>query len=373
MGLSTAKNYQNGLETMARDRMLERFSELYEPYKEQKKFSINSLESFPLLYVVNPLDENAKNDFTQAQSIISEFHKFFNDMVSDGFALLFQNFKVKNISEFDLLSKNFNLSFLEYTGAKVRISSGKIFDHYRPTSTPPFRKNFLHNEMAYQKNIPTRIMFFCEKMAPLGGESLLGDQRKVFESIPKDYREKLMTKKLKFVRCLINKSKTHDFLSKRFDLFATFPNWQNNLQTEDKAEATKICEAAGFVVEWTKQNDLLISVLIDPVMSHPITKELMWVNNAHLFQVHSKVYGKAIYTLAKLYKKFSNKPMTLCYYGDGTPIEEEVVSAILDATEKNEFSYLLKNGEFIYCNNQCISHGRKTFKGPRSLYFSLPG
>jgi hypothetical protein len=358
---------------MTKDKMFQRFSEIYEPYKEQKQFSISALSDFPLFYVINPLGKNETNDFERAQSIISNYHEFFNELVTNGFGLLFQNFKVKTITEFDLLSKNFHRPFLPYTGAKVRISSDKIFDHYRPTSTPPFRKNFLHNEMAYQRDIPTRIMFFCEKMAPLGGESLLGDQRKVFESIPLEYREKLLSKKLKFVRCLINRSKLHDFLSKRLDLFATFPSWQNNLQTEDKMEAAKICEVAGFEVAWTSKNDLVISVLVDPVMPHPVTKELMWVNNAHLFQVHSKVYGKAIYYMAKIYQSLSKKPMTLCYYGDGTPIEKEVVSAILEATEKNEFAYLLKNGEFIYCHNQCISHGRKTFQGPRSLYFSLPG
>jgi hypothetical protein len=95
------------------------------------------------------------------------------------------------------------------------------------------------------------------------------------------------------------------------------------------------------------------------------------VNNAHLFQLHKSVYGPALYYAFKSLKHLSNKPLTLCYYGDGSPIESETVEEILRATEENELKVKLESGDFIYCHNWAISHGLTPFKGERKLYFGL--
>lgn len=291
--------------------------------------------------------------------------------VRRGYGFIFSGFPVKTAGEFGQLLKIVNPKFLPYTGAKVRQSSDGFEHLYRPTSTPRFRKNFLHNEMAYQRDIPPKIAFFCELPSPVGGESLLGDQRRVLASLRPGSRAKLVARKLKFVRCLVSETRLQNFLRTRLDALAIFPSWQMNFGTRDKGEVEASCRARGFDVVWTAADDLVISVVIDPVKAHPGEGEPIWVNNAHLFQLHKSVYGPALYYAFKAMSRVINKPLTLCYYGDGAPIEPEVVDDILRATEDNEFQIGLKSGEFIYAHNWAISHGRATFEGPRRVYFGL--
>ncbi len=293
-----------------------------------------------------------------------------NDGVKKGMSFYFKGFPVSNAKEYESALKKLNPNFLPYTGAKVRKESELSSVLYRPTSTPGFRKNFLHNEMAYQPEIPPIITVFCEQPGR-GGETLLGDQRAVWKSIRADYREKIVTKKLKFVRTLVNKSRTHDFMSNNFDFMATFPSWQNNFNSSDKDEVRNQLVTSGFEVDWTDKDDLIFSCVIDPFKEHPETGERMWVNNSHLFQLHPKVYGRLLYTMFKMYLSTSSRPMTTCLYGDGEKIEPEVITNILEATNNNEVPVALKKGEFIYANNWTCGHGRKTFSGERRLYFGL--
>jgi hypothetical protein len=226
--------------------------------------------------------------------------------------------------------------------------------------------------MAYKKDIPAKIALYCETPASIqGGETILGDQRKMYLSLSKETRTHIEKKKLKFVRFLINERIHHSFLSKRFDLFSIFPSWQNNFHTNDKDIVEKKCKEDGYDVEWTKKGDLLISTIISPVKLHPKTNEKIWVNNAHVFQLHKDVFGRWIYYFFTLFFWLTKLPKTTCYYGDGSKLEDKVVKEIIEATNNNEIEILLAKGDFVYANNQTISHGRKTFKGKRSLYFSL--
>lgn len=320
------------------------------------------------LWIVS-CDENI-SEVSQVGEYLKKYSEIINDGIKKGMSFYFKGFPVKTVKEFEQVLKQLNPNFLPYTGAKVRLESETSEVLYSPRSTPRYLKNYLHNEMAYQSTVPPIITLYCEQ-AGIGGESLVGDQRLVWKSIRADYREKLEKKKLKFVRSLVNQSKLHDYLTTKFDSLALFPSWQSNFKTNDKSEVEKQLADQGFEVEWSKKGDLSFSCIIDPCKEHPVTKEKMWVNNGHLFQLHPKVYGRFLNTVFKFFLSLSSRPMTVCLYGDGEPIESEVISNILDATEENEIEVSLTNGDFLYANNYVTSHGRNTFSGERRLYFGL--
>ncbi len=290
-------------------------------------------------------------------------------LVNDGAGLYFKGFPVVDVHAFHQVISSINPNFVPYTGAKVRTEDANHL--YRPTSTPGFRKNFLHNEMAYQRDIPSKIYLYCARPAPRGGESILGDQRDVYSSIPLAVRSEFESRRLMFVRKLVNDSAIHRFLTKHFDIMAIMPSWQGNFGVTERKLAEKFCTDAGFSVEWTSSGQMIIRCIIHPVLTHPVTGEPMWVNNAHLFQLHAGVYGPALYTLFKTASLFSRDTMTTCLYGDGNPIPPEAIQAILDATERNEVPLALQSGDFAYANNHCISHGRLPFSGSRELLFGL--
>jgi alpha-ketoglutarate-dependent taurine dioxygenase len=258
---------------------------------------------------------------------------------------------------------------MEYTGAKVRRN---LCDNivYSPTSTPARRINFLHHEMAYQKVIPSRLAFMCATPAPQGGESLLADSRELYKKIPPQIRQEMETRGLLFQRVFANRTRWQNYLSQKSDLFALAPSWQGNWNTDDAEEAHHKAEAQGLSVRWTKEKHMVLACQISPVRQHPQTGESLWVNNAHLFQLHKKVFGKRLYYLFKTFFALTGIPMTTCYFGDGQPIPADYVSEILDATFAVQKTLPLRRGDLIFINNITVAHGRLPFRGPRRLYFA---
>lgn len=291
--------------------------------------------------------------------------------VAAGKAVVFRGFPVAALEEFHGLISCLNPDLVPYSGAKVQNADDPAVRLYSPTSTPPHRKNFLHNEMAYQRDVPSRITIYCQRPAPRGGESLLGDQREVYRRIRPASREKLERRGLRFVRYLKDRTRLHAFLTRHLDVFALLPSWQGNLGTEDRAAAQARCEAEGFECEWTADGGLLITCEVSPTRPHPVDGEPMWVNNAHLFQLHRAVFGSALTALFSLFYRLTGTPRTTCTYADGAPIEPAVTEDILAATEAAEVPVPLRAGDFVYANNLALGHGRTVFSGPRRLYFGV--
>ena len=322
---------------------------------------------------VVPVDAAAVGVSTrsEASAYLAEVRDEVRQQVAAGKAYWFRGFPARTMRAFHDLIRVLDDGLLAYSGAKVQNADEAAIRLYSPTSTPPRLKNFLHNEMAYQRDVPAALTIFCERAAPQGGESLVSDQREVYRAIPEGVRETLERRRLRFVRYLRNRTPLLAFLTRHSDFFALMPSWQGNLGTEDRDEAQELCESRGFEVEWTRDGGLLLTCVMDPSRPHPVTGEPMWCNNAHLFQPSDRVYGRAFATLARAYFAATGAPMTTCYYGDGEPFEEATTTAIIDATEACEHALPLQAGDFVYANNHAIGHGRTVFQGPRKLYFGI--
>ena len=115
---------------------------------------------------------------------------------------------------------------------------------------------------------------------------------------------------------------------------------------------------------------MLLRYRMSPVRMHPLTGEPLWMNNAHLFQLHKEVFGRRLYYLFKTFFLLTGYPMSTCFYGDGEPIPEKDVSEILRATLAVQEVLPLRRGDLIFINNITIAHGRLPFRGPRRMLFA---
>ena len=285
-------------------------------------------------------------------------------------AVYFPQTPLQDEADFKRAVLAFNKNIAEYTGAKVRQNQGDRLV-YSPTSTPKDRINYLHHEMGYQKFVPEGLAFFCKKPSPVGGESLLADSRQWYNEINPDIRAELEERQLLFQRVLFNRTRLQSYLAGNFDLFALTPSWQSNFECTDSDTAEAKATAIGHQVTWTKEGHMLLSTKISPVRQHPQSKEKMWVNNAHLFQLHKQVYGSRLYYLFKSYFLVTGKPMTTCLFGDGRPIPAEFTSEILRASLQVQNSFRLNERDLILINNHTVAHGRLPFDGPRKILFAM--
>lgn len=169
-------------------------------------------------------------------------------------AILFRNFNVKTVAEFEDLIAAICGEALEY---RYRASprsevSGRI---YTSTDYPADQSIFPHNEHAYSPTFPLKIFFFCVTPAQQGGETPIGSCRKVFERIEPNIRERFIQKKVMYVR--------------NFGDGFGLP-WQTVFQTKDKAVVEEYCHSNSIEFEW-KTNDRLRTRQVGPAVARHST------------------------------------------------------------------------------------------------------
>ena len=267
-------------------------------------------------------------------------------------AILFRNFKIKSIVEFEKLIGAISSELLEYTYRSTPRTqvSGKI---YTSTEYPATQFIPLHNEMAYSRSWPMKIWFFCVKSAQQGGETPIADSRKVFESIPSKIREKFIEKQVMYVRCY----------GKSLDL-----PWQEVFQTTNKADVEDYCRNAGIEFEWKGSNNLITRQVCQAVATHPQTGDSVWFNQAHLFHISSLSPEVNKLLLAEF--KDEELPRN-AYYGDGSTIEISVLDKIREVYKQEAVLFSWQSGDILMLDNMLVAHGRKPFVGLRKVVVGM--
>lgn len=266
--------------------------------------------------------------------------------------LLFRNFDVKQIAEFERFILTISKKLIEYSYRSTPRSkvSGSI---YTSTEYPPDQSIPLHNEMAYSLSWPMKICFLCVKEAEQGGETPIADSRRVFEHIDSELKERFIQKKIMYVRNY----------GKGLDL-----HWENVFQTTDKLEVENYCRKAGIEFEWRDEGHLRTRQVCQAVATHPKTGEKVWFNQAHLFHISSlpkEVRQSLLSTI-----KEEDTPRN-AYHGDGSPIEASVLDEIRELYQQEAVIFPWQQGDILMLDNMLTAHGRKPFLGTRKVVVGM--
>jgi alpha-ketoglutarate-dependent taurine dioxygenase len=267
-------------------------------------------------------------------------------------AILFRGFKFNGSRHFEnFMTSASGVDLLEYSNRSTprTLVQGKV---YTSTEYPASEIIPLHNENSYSHTWAMKIFFFCVKASEQGGETPIADSRKVYLRISPEIREKFIRKKVMYVR-------NYGHL----DL-----PWKDVFQTSDKTEVENFCRASGIELEWKSNGDLRTRQVCQAVATHPVTGELVWFNQAHLFHIsglNSDVRKSLLETINE--EDFPRN----AYYGDGTPIEDEVLNAIREAYDKEEIKFLWKSGDVLLLDNMLFAHGRKSYTGSRKVLVGM--
>jgi len=262
--------------------------------------------------------------------------------------ILFRNFPINGVSDFESFIKAVAGNLLEYSYRSTPRShvSGNI---YTSTEYPAEQSIPLHNEMAYSHHWPMKISFYCVQPAQQGGETPIAGSRKVFQRIPPTIREKFIQKQVMYVRNYGN----------GLDL-----PWQNVFQTTDKSEVEKYCHNHTIEFEWCDQDCLRTRQICQAVAKHPKTGEMVWFNQAHLFHV-SNLNSSVREGLLAGFKE-EELPRN-AYYGDGSPIETSVLDEIREVYQQEAIAFTWQARDVLLLDNMLACHGRNPFVGSRKV------
>ncbi|HWN43357.1 MAG TPA: TauD/TfdA family dioxygenase [Thermoanaerobaculia bacterium] len=266
--------------------------------------------------------------------------------------LLFRGFPIGGVGEFESLIKAISGELLEY---KERSSprhsvAGRI---YTSTDYPPSQPIFLHNENSYQHTWPRRIFFYCAVPAEKGGETPIADTRRVYERVDPEVRERFARKGWMYVRNF----------GDGFGL-----TWQTVFQTEDRALVEEHCRHNGIEFEWKKGGGLRTRARRNAIARHPETGEMIWFNHATFF--HVSTLPELIQEALLMQFEADDLPAN-SYYGDGSPIEPEVLDHLRACYDAETVRFAWEKDDLLLLDNMMVAHGRDPYAGDRKILVAM--
>ena len=267
-------------------------------------------------------------------------------------AILFRGFSIATSDNFHLLVGKIAVEPMAYQERSSPRT--KVGDNiYTSTDYPPTESIFPHNEHSYSNHFPLKLFFWCETAAQQGGETPLGDTRKIYRRIPRAIREKFAEKGWMFVR--------------NYNSGFGLP-WQTVFQTEDKTTVEEYCRKADIAWEWREDGKLCTRQVRSAIARHPHTQELVWFNHATFF--HVTTLKPSIASALRANYAEDELPNNT-FYGDGSPISEEVAAILRQAYLDEMVSFPWQAGDVILIDNMLVSHARAPYAGPRRILFAM--
>ncbi|MFI0370118.1 TauD/TfdA family dioxygenase [Actinomadura sp. 1N219] len=267
-------------------------------------------------------------------------------------ALLFRGFGGMSQDVFEAFVRAVSGDPLEYTQRSSPRSAvgGNI---YTSTEQPADQTIFLHNEHSYTLNWPMRLFFYCATEPGGGGATPLADVRRVLGRIPAEVRDRFTERDYAYVRHY------------RRGLGV---EWTEAFQTTDPADVERECAADDIGLRWLPDGGLTTTQVRPLVRTHPVTGEGVWFNHMAFF--HDSTLRADIRASLLAGMDAAELPHNT-YYGDGEPIEPEVVAAIRDAYEAESVAVPWRRGDILMIDNMLAAHGRETFTPPRRILLAI--
>lgn len=267
-------------------------------------------------------------------------------------ALLFRGFGSLEPGELEHFVKALSGDLLEYRerSSPRHQVEGRI---YSSTDYPAHQGIFFHNENSYQHVWPMKICFLCRTPAERGGETPIADTRAVLRLLRSSTVERFARTGCMYVRNF------HEHLGL---------SWQTVFQTHDRAAVESYCRAAHIAFEWKDDDGLRTRAVRPAIATHPRTAERTWFNHVAFFHVTTLEPSVRDGLLATMEEQ--DWPANT-YYGDGSPIEAEVLDEIRDAYMQASVSFTWRRGDLLLLDNMLTAHSRTPYAGERSILVGM--
>lgn len=215
---------------------------------------------------------------------------------------------------------------------------------YNSTEYPPEMQIPLHNELSYSRVYPEYLYFLCVVAPSGGGETILGDSRRILARIDASVVDEFRSRGVCYLRNL-----SPDI--------GTGYSWQEAFETDEPERVERICRARGADFSWLPDGSLRLKQTGPATTIHPLTCEEVWFNQAAGFYNDMKEYGQ---------------PARLdCTFGDGGEIPRETIGHIRAALDRESIPHHWVEGDIVVVDNRLAAHGRKPFSGDRRIVLAM--
>ncbi|GLQ87661.1 syrP protein [Dyella flagellata] len=266
-------------------------------------------------------------------------------------AILFRGFPLATPSDFEAFAEAMSPGLYGQYGDLPKKEEGKNI--YRSTPYPEQKMILFHNESSHLASWPRKQWFFCELPSQTGGATPLVDTREMVRRMPKELAEKFDRTGLQYIRTF----------NEGFDV-----DWREFFKTEDRAEVEARCRAAGTDFTWFEDGTLQTRTFCHAIVRHPVTGERVFFNQVQLH--HPSSLGTAMHDdLINIFG--ADRLPRNVLYGDGMPIEDEVMGLISELYETCAVRFPWQRGDVVMLDNMLAAHARDPYTGPRKIVVAM--
>ena len=228
---------------------------------------------------------------------------------------------------------------------------------YNASEYDPSLPIYLHTEFSYSNLWPGKIYFCCITPAATGGETTVGDSRRILQALTPLLVEEFDRKSITYIRNLHAGN-------------GLGPSWMEAFETHDKNVLENYCRANGIETLWKKDKSVRFTQTRPAVRTHPITDQRLWFNQVDQF--YPLIYGEDVYSTLLMMNgnDEDNLPM-YARYGDGSEIQKEAVEEIIHVLKEETIPVVWEQGDLLMVENMLSLHGRLPFTGDRKILASL--
>ena len=300
------------------------------PFCDETQFLLTIKAQQPGLNIENWLDQH-----------VDEVHQ--NLLVHK--AILFRGFDNR-----DGLTSISTSLFDELIAYRYRSTPRTNLGQYVYTATEYPRKLTIaqHCENAYQLSWPMKLLFHCVTPAVKGGATPIADMIRVSEAIEPSVMEEFERRGIKYIR--------------NYRAGIDIP-WEEVFGTNSKVEVEKFCQEHKIQMQWT-DTGLRTTQVCQATAYHPVTKQKIWFNQAHLFHISAleEEYQKMMLTM------FSKQELPRnAYFGDGGDIDQYMLEHIRKVFVDNTVTVPCQKDDLLLIDNMLASHGRESVEGERKV------
>lgn len=266
-------------------------------------------------------------------------------------AVLFRGFGLDTVSSFEAFAEALSPGLHGSYGDLPKKAGGR--NVYRSTPYPEREMILYHNESSHLESWPRKQWFFCEQPSRVGGATPLVDIRQMIRLLPAEVVQTFERKALSYSRTFTK---------------GVEPSWQDFFGVDDPAQVEARCREQGTECAWLDADTLQIRTRCPAVIKHPVTGESAFFNQVQLH--HPFCLGEEM--REDLLDMFGEDRLPrMVSYGDGTPIEDEVMALLGEAYEACAVRFDWQKGDVIMLDNMLVAHARDPYEEPRLIVVAM--